>query len=87
MINNTTKLILAASVTLLLGACSDATRTADWYIAHTHAQADKNTHCIQNPELQQEANCVAAAKAELIISQGNEAIKKYLKEKGLKRKI
>jgi len=87
MIKNTHKIALAATVTLLLGACAEATHSVDWYIQHTHAQADKNTYCVQHPELQQEPNCIAAAKAELTISQGNEAIKKYLDEKGLERKI
>ncbi|ORU94508.1 MAG: hypothetical protein A6F70_08970 [Cycloclasticus sp. symbiont of Bathymodiolus heckerae] len=87
MIKNTTKIVLAATATLLLAACSEAPRTTDWYIQHTHAQADKNTYCIQNPDISNEANCIAAAEAELTISKGNEAIKAYLKSKGLERKI
>lgn len=87
MIKHTHKLVLAATATLLLGACSDEIHTADWYVANTHAQADKHTYCLQRPEKQKEPNCVAAAEAELIIQKGTKAIQEYLDSKGLKRAI
>ncbi|ORU90574.1 MAG: hypothetical protein A6F71_06315 [Cycloclasticus sp. symbiont of Poecilosclerida sp. M] len=87
MIKNTSKLALAATVALLVGACSEATRSPDWYIQHTHAQANKFTECQQKPELKESPNCIAAVEAEVVISKGNEAIKAYLDEKGLKREL
>jgi len=78
MMTNTKKLALAATATLLLAACSETTRSTDWYIQNTADQANKLTECQQNPEISKTPNCVTAAEAELIIQKGNDAIKEHL---------
>ncbi|MEO1962215.1 MAG: EexN family lipoprotein, partial [Cycloclasticus sp.] len=78
MIKNIKKLALAATATLLLAACAETAKTADWYIQNTAEQAIKLTECQQRPETLKTPNCVAAAEAELVISKGTDAIKMYL---------
>jgi len=77
MIKNITKLALAATATLLLAACSESPKTADYYINNTHDQANKLTECNQRPELDKTPNCIAAREAEILIQKGTEAIKAY----------
>ena len=85
---NKKTLLIASLTTLLLSACgAEPTRSADWYIQNTRAQATKHTFCQQKPEIRETANCIAAAEAELTIAQGHEAIKAYLDSKGLKRNL
>jgi hypothetical protein len=50
MIKNIKKLALAATATLLLAACAETAKTADWYIQNTAEQAIKLTECQQRPE-------------------------------------
>ncbi len=86
--NNKKILLMSLLTAILLSACeAEPTRSADWYIQNTRDQATKHTFCQQQPDIRETANCIAAAKAELIISQGHEAIKKHLDSKGLKRNI
>ena len=80
MIKTIQKLTLAATATLLLAACSETTKTADYYLKNTHEQAVVYTQCQQRPETLETPNCIAASKAEELITQGVDAIKKYQAE-------
>jgi uncharacterized lipoprotein YmbA len=80
MIKTIQKLTLAATATLLLVACSETPKTADYYMKNTHEQAVVYTQCQQRPETLKTPNCVAAIEAEALIKQGVDAIKKYQTE-------
>ena len=92
---NTKKLVLAAVVTLLLVACSESNKTTDWYIQNTLEQAIDLEECKRyelailnppsnkTPELHGAPDCFNAERAELIIQQGTDAIKKYRASRGL----
>jgi len=81
MIKTTKKLALVATATLLLAACAETTRTADWYINNTAEQAIKMNACQQRPETHETPNCIAAFEADLVISKGTDAINAYLGKK------
>jgi len=78
MIKNTKILALAATVTLLLAACSETTRTTAWYVDHSREQAVQFEECRRKAELKGTPNCIAANEAETIIVQGHDAIQEYL---------
>jgi hypothetical protein len=77
MIKSIKKLTLAATVTILLVACSETTRTADYYLKNPYDQAVVYTQCQQRPETLKTPNCIAASEAEVLIQQGTEALIKY----------
>ncbi|MEO1889368.1 MAG: EexN family lipoprotein [Cycloclasticus sp.] len=83
MMNTAKKLVLVAIVTLLLVACSESTRTTEWYMQNTKEQGNDLDECNRNPEMKGTTNCINANEAELIIQQGTDAIKAYLAGKGL----
>jgi PBP1b-binding outer membrane lipoprotein LpoB len=78
MIKNISILAVTATITLLLAACSETTRTTAWYVENGREQAVEFEECKHKPELKETPNCIAANEANLIIMEGSEAIKKYL---------
>jgi predicted component of type VI protein secretion system len=78
MIKITSKLALAAILTLLLAACSESEHDTLWYVQNTHEQAIQLEHCNSNPDEAKTANCISVQEAEIIIDKGTDSIKKYI---------